>query len=112
MKTKVEEFIKNHTHINYCEAIIHPTGEVEYIKPNHVQTLIRAYGKPEEVVWKEMPITEAPIIWLAEKTNYIPVWTNGYIISNNQKPTEEQLNSLCSLIEAKLVANSRMGYFL
>jgi hypothetical protein len=110
MKRNFKEFIKEHKHINYCEAIVHPTGEVEYAQPSHVECLIRIYNKPKNIINAEMPLSTSPIIWLSEKTQCIPVYTNGYYLSPNlaSSLTLVQMEALVALINAKLVKNYNM----
>lgn len=68
MGIKVEQFIKEHDHINYCEAIIDKDGFVKNIKPNHIQTLIRKTNLPENLICAMMQIYESSIHWLVEFT--------------------------------------------
>lgn len=106
MKKSVDDFIRDHSHINYCEAIIYPDGFVEYAEPSHVEALLKITNEDRDIIYKKMPIWDAPIIWLTEYTGCIPVWTNGYI-----KPklcSKEQEISLKKLIENKLVSNNNI----
>ncbi len=100
----IDDFIENHTHINYCEAIIHPDGSIEYARPSHVETLIRITGEDREVIYKKMPITASPIFWLIDYTRYISVWYDGYV-----KPdtcTKEQEESIKKLIDNNIIINN------
>lgn len=108
MKKSITKFIRDHSHINYCEAIVHPDGEVEYASPSHTEALIRIYGKPRDILWQEMPIYDSPVVWLIVHTKCIPVWSNGYILPDDIRPTLRQLASLNKLVAAGLVSRNNM----
>lgn len=99
-KVNIDDFINNHTYINYCEAIIYPDGDITYASPSHTRALIHITGRTEDDIYNEMPITESPIHWLTEYTGCVPVWTEGVIFPKNI--TDEQVESLKKLKDAKL----------
>jgi hypothetical protein len=101
VKLPAEEFIKRHTHINYCEAVIHKDGDVEYVCPSHALMLIKISGESQDDIDKKIPKDAIPVIWLAEYTGTIAVWSNFYVAPSNV--TEEQKKSLTLLIEVGLV---------
>lgn len=103
MGIKVEQFIKEHNHINYCEAIIDKYGFVENVKPNHIQTLIRQTNLPEDLIWAMMPIYESPIHWLVEFTGCIAVWYD-MLLKPKKGITIEQKNSIQKMINAKILS--------
>lgn len=103
MKKQVDDFIKNHKYINYCEAIIYKDGYIEYASPSHVEALIKITGESRDAIYDKMPVTASPIIWLIEYTGCIAVYTNGCI-----KPkicTEEQEIALKELLDSKLLTS-------
>lgn len=63
----------------WFEGVIARDGKVIAADCSHNETLMTLYGKSEEEVWAEMPVTAAPIYWLAEKTRAVPVYNNGYM---------------------------------
>lgn len=105
-KLDVEIFIKNHTYINYCEAIIYRDGTISYVKPNHIQTLIRATGKSEREIYDLMPLTANPLHWLIDYSGCVAVWSQGF--KSPEDLTSEQLFSLTKLFESGLVKRNWM----
>lgn len=89
---EIEQFIKEHTHINYCECIILPDGKITYAVPSHVMRLIEYTGLSPTVIYSLMPNDAIPIKWLVEFTKCIAIYTNGYIAPENY--TAQQAYSL------------------
>lgn len=92
----------------WFEGVITYDGKVVTASSSHNKTLINLYGKTEEETWKEMPVTAAPIYWLAEKTRAVPVYNNGYmqpefILSDSQRYV------LTLLAQAGLSRNTRIA---
>ena len=56
----VKDFIKQHTHDNYCEAIIYPNGDIEYAERGHVNKLVEASNKSKAEINKLMPYNASP----------------------------------------------------
>lgn len=106
MSTKMDAvtFIKQHKYINYCEVIIDKDGMIEYVRPNHIQTLIRATNLPEDLIWAMMPIDASPIVWLVDFTGCVAIWYN-MIYAPKQGLTTEQERAIRLLIEAKIIEN-------
>ena len=57
-------------------------------------------GKSREEIYNEMKIDDSPIYWLVDKTNYIAVYTSGYI--KPKQTTEKQEEALNILIDKGL----------
>lgn len=129
-KVAIDEFVSNHKHINYCEAVIYPDGCITYAVPSHQQALIKIANLSMEELDELMPMTAGSIEWLTDYTMCIPVWFEGYMIPTGSelyyrdeelncafltkkekteryyyKPTEEQLNSLQKLIDKRIIKN-------
>lgn len=100
-KQPIDYFIENHNYINYCEAIIHRDGEVEYAIPSHIEKLIKITGEYREIIYEKMPVTASPILWLVEYTGCIAVYTDFYY--KPEKCTIKQALSLMKLIKNGLV---------
>lgn len=100
MEKDIYRFTDEHKYINYCECIISPDGLLEYANPSHVESLIRKTGKSREEIYNEMKIDDSPIYWLVDKTNYIAVYTSGYI--KPKQTTEKQEEALNILIDKGL----------
>lgn len=52
MKTtgmNIDGYIKNHTDICYCEAIIYPYGTIEDAIPSHVMKLCEIYNSSKNI---------------------------------------------------------------
>ena len=103
-KLEVEDFIKQHTHYYYCEAILYPDGTISYVKPSHTETLIRATGMTHKEVYEEMPITAHAIHWLLDKTRCVAIYYDGYIEPPNKKITLAQKIALKKLTESDIVS--------
>lgn len=135
-KTNIEDFIKEHTHICYCEAIIYPDGKITYAVPSHQQALMRISGKTMEELWEIMPHSASPNDWLMDYTKCIAVWYDGFKMPDgselyyreeelsgtfltptekrnryNYKISKEQLHSLNRLIEEKIIMNNNLRQF-
>lgn len=104
----VDTFIKKHTHICYCEAIVNREGLICYVKPNHIQTIIRLLGKTEEEIYKEMPVSETPIEWLVNRSGFIAVWYEGCIMPKDV--SEAQKNTLDKLISNNIIKKVSFGF--
>ena len=104
---KVEEYIKQHNHTAYCEAIIFPNGEIIDARPSHTEALIRQvmcdYSLCREEIAKMMPDNASPLHWIIDKFNYGCVWYNSAIVSVNH--TEAILNTIQELINADILQN-------
>lgn len=101
----IDDFIKNHKHINYCEAILFEDGSIDYAIPSHQEYLVAEYmkrtGMSKEEVWEEIPITASPIDWLIDKTKCIIIWYDSFM--RNKTITQSQFNSLSKLKENKII---------
>ena len=103
-KLEVEDFIKQHTHYYYCEAILYPDGTISYVKPSHTETLIRATGMTHKEIYEEMPITTNVISWLLDKTRCVAIYYDGYVEPPNKKITLAQKIALKKLTESDIVS--------
>ena len=103
-KLEVEDFIKQHNHVQYCEAILYPDGTISYVKPSHTETLIRATGMTHKEVYEEMPITANIMSWLLDKTRCVSIYYDGYIVPPNKKITLAQKIALKKLTESDIVS--------
>ena len=104
-KLEVEDFIKQHNHIQYCEAILYPDGTISYVKPSHTETLIRATGMKHKEVYEEMPVTTPSVmLWLLDKTRCVAIYYDGYVEPPNKKITLAQKIALKKLTESDIVS--------
>lgn len=101
MKKDVKKFIREHKHINYCEAIIDKNGLVEYAEPSHLMTLCKEYGKSKEEIDKEMSITASPLEWLVEKTGCVAIWWNYCVIPKSLNEVQKEV--IKELIKSEIV---------
>lgn len=85
--------------INYMEAVILPSGEIQYAIPSHLEKLLAITGEDREVIYEKMPIWASPIQWLCEYTGCISVWSDFYA---GTPTTDEQKKSLKKLIDEGL----------
>lgn len=92
----VQEYIKQHKHKNYCEAIIYPDGSIEDAERGHVYKLIDASGLGKDTIDKMMPIFASPIHWMISYTKCISLWYHFYIyneITDDQQLTINELKN-------------------
>lgn len=94
----VNDFIKQHNHIDYCEAIIREDGMIENASPSHETAIILAYPLMNEEDYYLSTYN------LTEFTGYISVYYD--IINAPTYITKEQLNTLKLLIDSGCVSNS------
>ena len=90
-KVDIVSFIKNHKHICYCEAIIDKDGKIAYVRPSHVETLIRETGKSRDEINNLMPLDAAPIKWLIDYTGCVSVWYDYFIIPTQGLTKEQEI---------------------
>ena len=113
----INTFIEFHNthHINYCEVIIHPNGDIEYCIPSHQETLLRMCNISKEEFRKRIFSCDEIMIELCNESGCVAVWYDLYVNPNNM--TTEQFDSLTLLqknncISSKLVLNTDSGYHL
>lgn len=93
----LQEFLNYHPyhHVNYCEIIIHPNGDISYCVPSHQERLIKECGIEREKLYDLIPIDCDVLDWLIDKTGCAAIWFEfGFLPA---KYTQEQLNSLNKL---------------
>lgn len=103
-----EEFIKQHEHTNYCEALIAPNGDISYSEPSHVYALMNIADEPKEELDDMIPTRAAPLEWLIEHTGYTAVWFNHIILP--EQYTDEQMQSLQALCDAGIIKDGISGH--
>ena len=99
---KIEDFIKQHNHHGYCEAILLPNGDIHYAVRGHTNDLISVSGKPKQEIDKMMPHNASPLHWLVCYTKCISVWYNFFIYN---AITNEQRNTIQTLVNHGILAN-------
>jgi len=115
----VTDFIKQHDHIRYCEAIIHPDGSIQYAIPSHQSILMHlAYGvdvqdESEDALdrwneaWQKMRSeidrrNNDVLSFLADKMNVVVVWYETQLLPKNV--TQKQRFTLALLRNHKIIA--------
>lgn len=107
MKMKVDQFISQHNHYNYCEIIILPDGYIMKAIPSHTEVLIKLWcdknlKNREELCDILQESTEPVLHFICDDLQCISVWySNMYIPSSKINPI--QLDVLHRLIDAKCV---------
>ena len=104
---KCDEFIQQHNHICYCEAIIYPNGDIEYAVPSHQKKLINIYQKvygfsSEEEAWNSISVYEYSLPWICNKVKCVSVWYNNVIIPSHI--TKKQIETLLKLNDCKIIS--------
>lgn len=107
MKMKVDQFISQHNHINYCEIIILDDGCIVKAIPSHTETLIRLWcdknKKTRDCLEKCMEyVNDIPIVFLCNELKCIAVWHDS-IIYPEDGINRLQLDTLQQLMESKII---------
>lgn len=105
---RVEEYIKQHTDIDYCEAIVFPNGDIEDVRMGHVNYLIKISGKSWEEMNEIMPDTAAPIYYMVCYTGCVSLWYD-FFIYNEISPEQEK--TLKMLVNNDILADGIVGYY-
>ena len=104
----VKEYIKQHNHINYCEAIIYPDGTIEDAIPSHTEKLFRIINISKQKILDIMPEDASPLAWLVDYTNCVSIWfDNGFIPENI---TKAQINSINELLKHNIIKKPYVAY--
>ena len=98
-KLGIEDYIKQHKHINYCECVIHPDGKIEDARPSHQEKLIEITGIGRDEIWKIIQPTDDALEWLLNKTGCVAVWYNFSKVPSNKPITGEQAYAMRRLLE-------------
>lgn len=100
--TNINEYINIHkNHVNYCESIILPNGDICDCIPSHIETLIRISNETKESINKQMPNIAAPLYWLICHTNCVGVWFDFLLFHNM---TIKQKETLKKLYETNIIS--------
>lgn len=100
----LQEFLNYHPyhHVNYCEIIIHPNGDISYCVPSHQERLIKECGIEREKLYDLIPIDCDVLDWLIDKTDCAAIWFEFGFLPNDY--TEEQTDSLIQLKQHGCIA--------
>ena len=105
---KVEEYIKQHTSINYCEALIFPNGDIINATPSHIEALIKQvtydYSLRRDKLVEMIPCDASPLHWIIDRYNYGCIWYNSAIVSIDH--TKAILNTIQKLIDVNILHNT------
>lgn len=110
MKTSginIEEFIKNHKKINYCEAILYSDGTIEYANPSHTYKLCNIYDDTKSIkeIEYSIPLNQSPLTWLLCKCNCIGIWYNFFKLDTRYKKITEKQKESLRLLNEKGITN-------
>ena len=105
---KVEDFIKQHDHHGYCEAIMLPNGDIEYAVNGHTNHLISLCGKSKQEINTMMPDNASPLHWLVCYTKCISIWYNFFIYNTI---TDEQRKAIQTLVNHGILDNVIVGKY-
>lgn len=90
----VDTFIKEHSDINYCEAIILKDGRIVDSVPSHIYKLVELTGKTKSEINELMPMFASPLDWLVSYTEYVAVWYDSFkfhILTDEQRCSLQKL---------------------
>ena len=81
-----KEYVKQHKHIYYCEAIIYPDGSIEDAVPSHSEKLysvaMSMLGVSRSELYTRMPMIASPVHWCVGATKCIAVWYECGVCEN------------------------------
>lgn len=103
----IDNYIKNHDAVNYCEAIVFPNGDIEDAIPGHTYKLMSITNKSYDEINKLMPESAAPLDWLLGYTECIAIW---YDFFRYDSITDAQLESLKKLMLCRILREEVTGY--
>lgn len=89
----------------WFEGVITVDGKVLAADISHIYTLIQLSGKSEHEIWKEMPVTTAPLLWLSDYVKAIPVYNAGYL---DAPMNDSQRYALSLLVNRKMVNDQKL----
>ena len=90
-----QDFIKQHNHTRYCEALISKEGLVAYAVPSHQQAALNTTGLTIEEARTLIPSSASPMHWALEYSEMIAVWFNSIIfIPSISEKAKESLKLL------------------
>lgn len=102
---KAEEYIKQHNHVGYCEALVFPNGDIIDAVPSHTEALIKqamcGYSLSRKELADMMPGNASPLHWIIDRYNYGCIWYNSAIVSVDH--TEAMLDTIQKLIDANIL---------
>lgn len=100
---KVDDFIKQHDHTHYCEAIVHTNEDLEYAIPSHIEKIRDIANLTIEEARVAIPIDESPICWFLDKTGCIALWYDAILAPEHTPITDEQRETIRKLCECKII---------
>lgn len=103
-KFPIEDFIKQHTDVKYCEAILYPDGDLAYALPSHEQKLLEIADLTVMDAKELMPEDAEPIIWLMARTGCCMIAYENYAYPKSI--TDEQRYSLKRLIQEEIILDN------
>ena len=106
----VQEFIKQHNHVNYCEAIIFPDGTIEYANPSHIEKLIQITNEDRDDLSIKMPWDASPVPWLVDYTGCVALWYEFCYLPESFNI--KQSFTISELLKADIIANPYIGNML
>jgi hypothetical protein len=104
----VNDFVNQHTHIGYCEAIIFPNGDIEYANPGHTYKLINIASESRNELDTMIPTNASPLHWLVEHTQCISLWYEFFIYNTI---TDDQKNTLKQLFIHEIISDNTYGVY-
>lgn len=103
----IDEYIKFHTEIRYCEAIILRDGKIIDAVPSHINEIVELSDKGYNEINSIMPSCASPIEWLVNYTGLVALWYDSFKFSNI---TKRQLTSIRRLICNNIISDNIIGF--
>ena len=104
----IDEYIKQHNDIRYCEAIIFEDGSIEDCRPSHQQKLISISKESYNELMNIIPIDADFNNWLICHNNVIALWYDFCIYN---KMNNHQKESLQKLIDNNILKENYSCYY-
>lgn len=108
----VDEYIAQHNHINYCEAIVFKNGDVMDVRPSHQETLVRLaarhYGVTRDELYSMIPIEASPLHWIVEDLGLVALWYDFAVVPYDM--SDEQVATIKKLQECNILSDTDFCY--
>lgn len=105
----VKNYIKQHNHYGYCEAIIYPNGDIEDAIPSHTYKLMAITHKSRKELNELIPDRASPLDWLLGYTGCIAIWYNFFRYDGFVN--DKQYNTIQELVNHDIVCDKIAGYY-
>ena len=105
-----EEFVEQHGHINYCEAVIWPNGHITYINTSHMKLMQKLFCRAKGIkdnlssiskycTDNNISLLDLGLYYYCNSTGCVCLWYECYLGS----PNELQKDTMKYLAQNKII---------